>query len=256
MSARVLSIILAASVALCSGIAVAQSSGVKTEITESSLQELLKDADPLVDMVRLPIQGMQAVENEDGQILFIADSGRFAIVGQLVDVWQVKTLDTMRDIKSAVARIDLRGDGVDVETLNIASFGSGDKEVIVFTDPQCSICTKVMEDAEKLGDEYTFRFVVIPALGDESHKLARQFFCAADPSERYSALKNNTISSLKTKSDCNIDRYDQTLMIAHMISVDGVPFILSPKGDIHRGRPANLKDWLQEDGQAQLGSIN
>ncbi len=248
MKARILSILGAASVMLFTGFATAQ---VGSDISESSLQELIQNADPIAGMVRLPITGMQAVENSDGEIIFVSDSGRFAIVGELVDVWQVKTLNSLAQIRTAIERIDLRGDGVDVDALNVVSLGNGPQEVIVFTDPLCTICSKVMSDAELLTKEFTFKFIVIPALGDDSNKLARQFYCAADKDERYQALKNNSISSLKVKPDCDIAMYDQTLLVSHLLSVDGVPFILSPKGRIHRGRPASLAGWLNEDTQGQ-----
>lgn len=244
MFQRIFSASSLACLLVCTGLASAQAS---ENVSSKTLQEIVSSVDPIKDMVRLPITGMQAIENDEGQIVFVSDSGRFAIVGELVDVWQVKTLNSMDQIKKAIERIDLRGDGIDIDTLNVVSLGSGAKEVVVFVDPVCTTCTKLMSDAEQLTKKYTFKFIVIPAFGDESHKLARQFFCAANPDERYEALKNSTISSLKTKKDCSIEMYDQTLLIAHLLSVDGVPFILSPQGKINRGRPASLAKWLSSE---------
>lgn len=236
-----------ASLLMCGVLTSAQAS---ERISGKSLQELVDSVDPIENMIRLPIKGMKAIEDSDGQIIFVSDSGRFAFVGELVDVWQVKTLNSMSQIKQAVDRIDLRGDGIDIDSLNVVSLGNGGKEVVIFVDPVCTSCTKLMSDAEKLTEDYTFKFIVIPAFGDESNKLAKQFFCATNPDQRYEALKNSTVSSLKTKNDCNIEMYDQTLLITHLLSVDGVPFVLSPEGRIHRGRPANLAEWLNEDAKA------
>lgn len=214
--------------------------------SQLSLQELIQKADTSInDVIKLPLQGISAVESDDGTIMFVSDNGRFAIIGELVDVWQAKTLDTMTDIQSAVEKINLRGQGIALERLNVATVGSGPKEVVVFVDPQCETCTSVMEDAEKLTDQYTFRFLVVPAFGDESNKLARRYFCSSNTDdERYQALKNGMIQSLSIKEKCPMDFYDQTLLIAHLMSVDGVPYIMSPEEKIFRGRPANLGDWL------------
>lgn len=210
-----------------------------------SLSELIEKADTSIsDVIPLPIRGMSAVESDDGTIMFVSDTGRFAIVGELVDVWQAKTLDSMRDIQEAVETMNLRSQGIDVEKLNVASVGTGPKEVVVFVDPICSTCTSLMEDAEKLAADYTFRFLVIPAFGDESNELARHLFCASNPEERYQALRNGAIRSLDRKSKCPMDYYDQTLLITHLLGIDGVPYILSHDDKTYRGRPANLGQWL------------
>lgn len=247
MSQRIFSTLGVASLLTLAGIASAQAS---QQPPEKSLKELVESVNPIESMIRLPITGMQAVEDDEGKIIFVSDSGRFAIVGELVDVWQAKTLDSMSQIREAIEKIDLRGDGIDVDSLNTVSSGHGDKEVIVFVDPTCTTCQKLMTDAEGLAEDYTFKFIVIPAFGDESNKLAKQFFCATNPDQRYETLKNGAVSSLKTKNDCNTELYDQTLLITHLLSVDGVPFVLSPQGRIHRGRPANLAEWLNEDSKA------
>ncbi|OZT19298.1 disulfide isomerase, partial [Salmonella enterica subsp. enterica serovar Heidelberg] len=38
--------------------------------------------------------------------------------------------------------------------------------------------------------------------------------------------------------------YDQTLLPAHFIGFEGVPFVVAPDGRVSKGRPSNLKSWL------------
>lgn len=213
---------------------------------ELTLQQLIQRADTSIsDVIHLPIQGLSAVENDEGTIMFVSDNGRFAIVGELVDVWQAKTLNSMTDIQDAIEKVNLREHGIEIERLNVVSVGTGPKEVVVFVDPNCDTCTQVMADAEALADQYTFRFLVVPAFGDQSNELAKQLFCSkSSPDERYQALKTGTIASLERKAKCPLDYYDQTLLIAHLLSVDGVPYIMSPDDQVFRGRPANLGRWL------------
>lgn len=198
------------------------------------------------DIVKLPIKGVRAIQS-DGQIMFLSENGRFVFSGQIYDLWNRKPLNTMTQMRDAAERIHFKSMGMDVDTLNTVSMGNGNKEVVVFVDPLCAVCHKLMDDAKHLTDEYTFKLIVIPALGDESNRLAKNLYCAKDKSHGLSALMNNTLGELSQKENCDIRQYDQTLLTAHLIGIEGVPFIVSPDGRISKGRPTNLKSWLESD---------
>ncbi|MCT4736102.1 disulfide isomerase DsbC N-terminal domain-containing protein [Citrobacter freundii] len=124
------------------------------------------------DIVELPIKGVRAVQS-DGQIMFLSENGRFVISGQIYDLWSKKPLNTMSQMRDVAERIHFKSMGMDVDTLNTVSMGRGDKEVVVFVDPRCAVCHQLMGDAKSLVDDYTFKFIVIPALGAESNRLAK-----------------------------------------------------------------------------------
>lgn len=252
MHKLILSLALAGTFAASS--ALAQDQAPKTYPTaldpsqELTLQELIEKAgNKIEDVIMLPISRLSAVSDDDGTIMFISDSGRYVISGSLIDLWEGEILTTMSEIRGSVNRLDLRGQGLDLDKLNTVTLGSGEREIIVFVDPVCPTCTKLIEDASELTDEYTFKFVVVPAFGGVSNDLSKQIFCAAEPEKKLDALKNQTIAQLAVKEKCPLDYYDQTLMVAHMLSIDGVPFIISRKDKQFRGRPANLKTWLEQN---------
>ena len=112
----------------------------------------------------LPINGVRAVES-DGQIVFISDNGRFVITGQIYDVWS-KNLSAQcpKCVLSPTAYIS-KEMGMDVDKLNTISFGHGPKDVVLFVDPRCGVCHKLIGEAKPLAEKYTFKIVVIPALG-------------------------------------------------------------------------------------------
>ncbi|MBS9424205.1 DsbC family protein [Photorhabdus caribbeanensis] len=197
------------------------------------------------DIVKLPIKGIQAVES-DGQILFLSENGRFVITGQIYDLWNKKPLNTMSQMRDVAERIHFKSMGMDVDTLNTVSMGHGSKEVVVFVDPRCAICHKLINDAKSLIDNYTFKFIVIPALGAESNRLAKSLYCAKDKSRALDALMNNTLGSLPPKTSCDPGQYDQTLLTSHFIGIEGVPFVVAPDGRVSKGRPNNLKSWLED----------
>ncbi|WP_160188512.1 DsbC family protein [Escherichia coli] len=196
------------------------------------------------DIVKLPIKEVRAVQS-DGQIMFLSENGRFVISGQIYDLWSKKPLNTMSQMRDAAERIHFKSMGMDVDTLNTISVGRGDKEDVVFVDPLCTVCHKLMDESTSLVDEYTFKFVVIPALGAESNRLAKGLFCAKDKTNALDAFMNNTLASLPSKKTCDLGQYDQTLLAAHLIGIEGVPFVVAQDGRVSKGRPKNLKSWLE-----------
>lgn len=203
---------------------------------------------PTIDrIVDLPITGLRAVES-DGKLHLISQNGRFVITGHLVDVWNRQSLDSLEQIEALSDRIVFKQMGLDIDTLNSVSVGKGSQEVVVFVDPQCGPCHELMSEAKQLAesdDRYTFKFVAVPALGDESHALAKTLFCAKDRNQRLTALMAGTLAQLETVADCNVRQYDVTLVTAQMVGVNGVPFVVAPDGRIARGRPTNLVAFLE-----------
>lgn len=217
--------------------------GNKEQLT---IQELFEKSDRSIeDVIRLPIGNLAAVSDNEGTIMFVADSGRYAITGSLIDLWEGKILTSMAEIKESVNKMDVRGSGIDIDELNTISLGHGPKEIIIFVDPVCPTCTTLIADAQKLVDKYTFKLVVVPAFGENSNVLAQRLFCAANPQQRLQALITGSAASLAVRPNCDLGKYEQTLMLAHLLSIDGVPFIISEVDRHFRGRPANLEKWLQ-----------
>jgi thiol:disulfide interchange protein DsbC len=195
-------------------------------------------------IVELPIKSLKAVE-ANGEILFMSENGRFVLRGQLYDIWYKDTVDTIPEIEDAATRIRFDRMGANLDDYNTLTVGSGKREVVAFVDPQCSICHKLMEDARALGKRYTFKFVVVPALGDESDQLSRKVYCAQDRSVALDAFMNKTLATLPQKADCDTAKYDMTLMMAHLLNVRGVPFVVAPDGRYSQGRPRELNNWLE-----------
>lgn len=203
------------------------------------------DKNKLDAIVELPIKSLKAVE-ANGEILFMSENGRFVLRGELYDIWYKDTLDTTNEIQDAATRIHFERMGADLDDYNTLSIGSGSKQVVAFVDPQCSVCHKLMKDAESLGRKYTFKFVVVPALGNKSDELARKVYCAEDRQDALDAYMTNNLETLPQKSSCDTKQYDLTLMMAHLLDVQGVPFVVAPDGRYSQGRPTQLKNWLED----------
>lgn len=209
----------------------------------SALELLDIEGAKIDSIVEMPISGMSAVES-DGQILYVSDNGRFVLTGQMYDLWYKSPIDSMRQVRDVATRIDMERMGFEPGALNTVTMGSGDKEVVMFTDPLCEHCHALAHEAKAFTDEYTFNFIVVPALGDESNHLAKRVACAADERQALDALLNGTLETLPTREDCDFETYDMTLLAAQVMEVDGVPFLISDDGRVSRGRPQDFADWL------------
>jgi len=195
------------------------------------------------DIVKLPIDGISAVESK-GQILFISDNGRFVFSGEIYDLLKKKNLSTMSQLHDSAERIDIKNIKLDIDKLNTLSFGKGNKQVIVFVDPLSKVSIRLMKDAEKLINDYTFKFVVIPALGNKSNQQSKKLYCAVDKKNAVSAFISHTLDKLPQQKNCDLDGYDKTLLTARFLHIQGVPFIIAPDGHIGKGRPHDLRSFL------------
>lgn len=195
------------------------------------------------EIIPLPIQGMSAIDNA-GQVVYASSNGRFVFIGQMYDLWKGTSLNSMRDIEQAATRIYLDGLQLHPRDLNTVTLGHGPIDITVFTDPLCDHCHALAEEAKAHVEEYTFYFVVVPALSNASEGLAKRIHCASDASQTTTALLNGTIELLAQREDCDMEGYEKTLLAADVLGVDGVPFLIHQDGRVSRGRPQHLSRWL------------
>ncbi|HJA17140.1 MAG TPA: thioredoxin fold domain-containing protein [Candidatus Duodenibacillus intestinigallinarum] len=121
----------------------------------------------------------------------------------------------------------------------------------VFVDPLCGWCHKLMGEVvqdEELKQDYTFDFIVIAALGDESAQLAKRLYCAEKvPERRFDLLLKGSeaIQALPEKSGCKNEALQRTAFAAQVLGVKAVPFVIAPDGRFARGKPADLRKFLE-----------
>ena len=232
--------------------------------TDENDRDLLQSAEktPKIErIVDMGISKVRAVKGKDGTIMFIADMGRFVFTGSVYDLWQKKQLTTIDEISDAVSRIDPSGLNLRFEAMNLARVGTGKKHVTLFVDPLCGWCHKLMNEVVAdvaLKDEYTFDFLVIPALGKASDELSKRLFCSeTDPAKRFEVLRGgrDAIEKLPAVSQaCKSEGSDRTKMTSTFLGVQAVPFVIAPDGRFSRGKPANLRAFLE--GNASDGNIS
>lgn len=203
---------------------------------------------PKLDSITdIPVKRIKAVET-NGEILFMSENGRYVFQGQLTDTWHKTSLDTVAEVKYSASHIDIALMGLPINDMNTITLGSGPKQIVVFVDPLCKYCKKFIKEAKPYEDEYTFKLVVVPALGKESHKLSKNLFCSKDKSSALEAYMNNTLSLLPQSEQCDPKFYDLTLTFAQLIGVDAVPYFIAPDGRYKAGQGMDFWEWVKRNG--------
>jgi thiol:disulfide interchange protein DsbC len=204
-------------------------------------------------MQDLPITGLKMVKTGE-QIVFMSSNGRFALYGgKLLDVWTQQEIKDLPDIDRIARRIDLSRMKLNIDDLGPVTVGRGKESVLIFIDPRCPYCGKVMKDLQALQDRYTFKLVMVPVLGQESQNIVVQLACQQASKDqkvqdgvRQRLLKQD-YAGLPTDNpaSCNKEPLQRAIVTAKLFGLPGVPFLIAPDGRTHSGAPESLTDWLE-----------
>ncbi|WP_157204849.1 DsbC family protein [Methylomonas methanica] len=205
-------------------------------------------------MQDLPISGLKMVKSGE-QTVFISSNGRFAFYGgKLMDIWTQQEIKELADIDKIANRIDLSRMKLKADDLGALTVGHGKGQVLMFIDPRCPYCGKVMKDLQALQDQYTFKLVMVPILGPESQNIVVQLACELGASDtkakdavRERLLKQD-FAGLPTDPpvQCNKEPLQKAVVTAKLFDLKGVPFLIAPDGRTHSGAPEVLADWLAD----------
>lgn len=191
------------------------------------------------------IEELEAIEKE-GKIVFMSSNGRYLIQGIATDIWSKKKLTTIDDIKYAESHIDINAIGLDVDKLNTITFGNGKSTVIAYVDPRCPFSKRFVEAAKAYTNKYTFKLVVIPALGEVSQKHAKSLFCAQDRSKSLDLFLEGKLDEMPQKKNCDMQKYDLMLMSAKMFRIKTVPWFIASDGRYKSISPESVWQWLDD----------
>lgn len=204
-------------------------------------------------MKDLPINGLKMIKTGD-QVVFMSNNGRFAFYGgKLLDVWTQQEIKALADIDRIANRIDLTRMKLKIDDLGPVVVGHGKDNVVIFIDPRCPYCGKVMKDIQKLQDKYTFKLVMIPVLGQESQAIVVQLACQLSSGDKNSQEKvrtrllNQDFAGLPVENptQCNKEPLQKAVVTAKLFALPGVPYLIASDGRTHSGAPTSLADWLE-----------
>lgn len=191
-------------------------------------------------MQQLPITGVNIVESDKGTF-FVSANGRFVFKGPIFDMWNGQPISTVEEVEKIVNRLDLKKIGVNLEDLAAFTLGKGPREVVVFASPECPHCHQVLGQAAQMGEQFTFRIVLLP-IGPKALALAKKVWCAG-PEKGLPALLAQQYDGLP-EGQCDITPMQKTLVVARVLSIPAVPYLIRDDGQTHKGALNDLAGWL------------
>ncbi len=234
------------SLALSLGVlgSLATSPAHSAETAAQTLGNLLGADGQMAGMTRLPVGGMTLIETTEGKLFVASDTGRYAVVGTLYDLWHGARVESLDQAKRLAARIDLKRLGIDLADLGALDVGTG-PEVVAFVDPDCPHCADLFKVLPSLTDRYRFRLIVLPVAQDSGPRaLALHCLRTTDAAAARKALLEHSADVPPATGTCGQVTVQRTLITARVFGVGGTPFLVAPDGRTQTGLPADLSGWL------------
>jgi len=202
----------------------------------------------LEDVRISPVNGIYEV-SRDAEISYLTSDGRYAILGDMID------LDSDANISENRRRI-IRARMIDAvpenEMLVFAPKEAAKYTITVFTDIDCGYCRRLhsqIAEYNRLG--IRVRYMFFPRSGPDTpswHK-AESVWCSSNRNDALTRAKNG--EDLKT-AKCPTDIISRDFELGQKLAVDGTPAIFLASGEMLGGYlpPGQLSKYLKT-GQRQ-----
>lgn len=215
--------------------------GVAVQVEKDQIQDYEELGSPFTHAISL--------HGRDG-VAYVSQNGRFILRGVIFDSWNGETIQTMDELRSSKKTLNLSELGLKADDIDPMWYGTGLKEVTIFVDPLCPFCGQLFD--EILGDpryaqEYKFKILTVPFLGEDSTKAVTVLSCATNREEALRALMTKDRRWMQTQAapdNCKPEPIMQRTILSQMLGVTGVPYIIGAEGGIARGMPADLRTFL------------
>jgi thiol:disulfide interchange protein DsbC len=167
--------LLACTVAVACGAAMAQEAQIRKNIAERLPQ--LKGVD---EVGKTPIPGIYELRVNGSEIFYTDAQANYLIEGSIIDVRAKRNLTEERVTKLTAVKFD---DLPFKDAFTIVR-GNGKRKIAVFEDPNCGYCKRFERDMQKI-DNVTFYMFLYPILGGDSGEKSKAIWCSKDPGKAW-----------------------------------------------------------------------
>lgn len=193
------------------------------------------------DKIRLSstLPGYYEVEVK-GAMAYVDASGKRLIRGDVIDLATGENLTAARHA-DAPARIDTARLPM-ADAIRTVS-GTGQRNVYVFVDPNCSFCKQLEPELAKLRDATVHRFVVA-VLGPASQTKARQIWCSSKRELAWAEAVAGKATPSPVGTTCDDSAIARNQDLARKLGVRATPTIIFANGE--RVAAVMNKDQMEE----------
>ncbi|MBV6418659.1 MAG: Thiol:disulfide interchange protein DsbC [Steroidobacteraceae bacterium] len=194
------------------------------------------------DLRPTPMQGIFELRR-GGDIVYVSEDGRYALMGDLYDL---KSNSNLSETRRRGLRKELLSAVPDSQTL-IFSPKDPKYTINVFTDVDCAYCRKLhsqIAEYNRLGVRVRYLFFPRTGPDTESWHKAESVWCAADRNEALTRAKRG--EAIKSRP-CGQTPVAKEYQLGEDLGIQGTPAIVLANGEMLPGYvpPAMLVDHLK-----------
>ncbi|HLX55097.1 MAG TPA: DsbC family protein [Aquella sp.] len=211
----------------------------------AQIRKALKETLPqlAIDQVNTaPIGGVYEIVS-GRKVFYVDSSGRYAMLGNLVDL-SIKQSLTEEKVKSLAST---SWDKIPTKIAIIKIIGKGQRKIAVFTDPDCPFCKRLDADILTKQKNLTIYYFLYPmAMHANSDNDAKRIMCAENPDTTYvDWMVNDKPLPLQNKCKRLANLELMKKIGTEVVGIEATPTIVLPNGQIVSGLiPADYLDKL------------
>ncbi len=178
-------------------------------------------------VIRLPYDHLYEVDFTD-HLVYTDEALDFMLSGELYDLHTMQNLTQAREKQRSGQPFA----GLPLQLALREVHGRGQRQLVVFTDPNCPYCKRLAHELARLDNVtiYTFVLSILPG----SEQEAKKIWCAPD---RLQAWQAHMLDNAEPHDNghCDTRALDQMAALAQKLDIRMTPTLYFPDGSTHPG---------------------
>lgn len=196
-------------------------SAIDREAVEKQLGVELKEIN------KSPFTGIHELVTVENQVIYISDSGKYLIYGNIIDLEKHRNLT--QETIDRVSKVEFSS----LPFQNAIKVSSGKKKLAVFHDLDCPYCRKLHKELKKMKDVEIHYFLFNLSNHPKAYGKAKKIYCAKNPIQALDkAMDGDPLTHLE---DCATNTVDENKALSEKVGVRGTPHMIMENGLALRG---------------------
>jgi thiol:disulfide interchange protein DsbC len=188
-----------------------------------NLAERLPNFPPIDEISTTPIAGVFEVRLGT-EIIYTDDKGHYILQGNLIDT---KTRTSLTEARvNKLTAIDFAS--LPLKDAIVMKLGTGERKLVVFSDPNCGYCKKLERDIQKLKNVTVYTFLY-PILGADSNEKAKNIWCSKEQTKTWLSWMLDGKASPKSMGECTTP-LERNVAMGQKYRVQGTPALVFADG--------------------------
>lgn len=187
-----------------------------------------------------PVSGLWEVTVQ-GRLFYVDDKAHYVLTGSIIDTKTQENLTSARFREMAKENWSKWPFSDAVKHV----YGNGKREVVVFSDANCTWCRRMEGTFEEVGNITVYTFIVPMLRGEQNN---REIVCSHDPAKAWHDWMANGIRPAPASVACDSSVLARNAALMNKYNITGAPTLFFPSGARISGAvpAAQLEELLQE----------